>query len=101
MTTAMIEITSYNTKTLTRTTFRPFAWFGWPMEFARIVIDTFTNAGKGIATSGGRVKRVTVNSPTGRITNRAIVTETSLLSPIFYHTTFNDPDDFQQAMKHD
>lgn len=93
MTTTMIEITSYNEKTQTATTFRPFAWFGWPMQIFNVIAATF----KGVRISGGFVKRSVVNSPTGKITERATILETSILDPIVTRRKFNDPDDFRKA----
>lgn len=89
----MIEISSFNGKTLTKTTLRPFAWFSWPMQIADFILDTF----KGIRVTGGFVKRSIVNSPTGKITERAKILETCLLSPVIIRTTFNDADDFKKA----
>lgn len=99
MTTTMIELNLFNKETLTRTTFHPFAWYSWPMEILSLVAATLKGSATGITSNGGKVKRVIVNSPTGKITERAKIVETCALSPILYHTTFNDPDDFQQAMK--
>lgn len=93
MTTAMIEITTYNEKKLTQTILRPFAWFGWPMQIIRLAILTL----KGKSISGGYVKRAIVNSPTGRITERAKILQTSILEPIVIHRQFNDADDFKKA----
>lgn len=99
MTAEMIELNIFNKETLTRTTVHPFAWFHWPMDILGLVSATVKASATGIGGTGGKVKRVIVNSPTGRITERATVVETSALTPILYHTTFNDPDDFKQAMK--
>ena len=99
MTAAMIELNVFNKETLTRTTVHPFAWFHWPMDILDLVTATVKASATGVASKGGKVKRVIVNSPTGRMTERAQVVETTALTPILYHTTFNDPDDFEQAMK--
>lgn len=99
MSTAMIELNLFNKATLTRTTVHPFAWFHWPMDIIDLVSKTFRASASGVASSGGKVKRVIVNSPSGKISARAQVVETSALTPILYHTTFNDANDFEQAMK--
>lgn len=93
MTTEMIEISSFNEKTLTKTTFAPFAWFSWPTDLWTIISATL----RGIRLSGGYVQKAVVNSPTGRVTERAKVIKTSFLRPIFTQRTFNDPDDFKKA----
>lgn len=89
----MIEISSFNEKTLTKTTFAPFAWFSWPMDIWSIISATL----RGIHISGGYVQKAVVNSPTGRMTERAKILKTSVLRPIFTQRTFNDADDFKKA----
>ena len=101
MTSAMIQLDFFNEETLTKTTLHPFAWFQWPMDIINLVTATVKASATGVGSTGGKVKRVIVNSPTGRITERATVVQTSALTPILYYTTFNDPDDFRQAMKRD
>lgn len=99
----MIEICSFNAKTLTKTTFAPFAWFSWPMEIIRMTIATVRNTvelastGKTIQIDGGPVKELYVRAGGLRDIKRQEVVKTGSLTPIRRVVRYEDAEDFKKV----
>lgn len=97
MTTAMIEITTFHEKTLTRVNFAPFAWFSWPMELVNLVLREIKTLAGGPRVTGGPVKEVFIKDGCLKDHRGQIVVRTSTLSPIFYVTRYESAEDFKKV----
>lgn len=99
----MIEICSFNAKTLTKTTFAPFAWFGWPMQIAAVVIETIRNAammtseGRFVKRTGGKVKEVRIATGGLKDIQKQTVLRTCSLTPIKITTHYDSAEDFKKV----
>jgi hypothetical protein len=72
----MIEINSFNDKTQTMTTIRPFAWFVWPLELINQLLAQIRAATTGLRIVGGPVRI------TRRTGNDEEILECAFLTPI-------------------
>lgn len=97
MTTAMIEITTYNEKTLTEVRVAPFAWFSWPMELINLVLREIRTAAGAPRATGGPVKEVLVKHGCLKDHRGHVVIKTGALSPIFYVTRYESREDFEKV----
>lgn len=105
MTTAMIEISSFNEKTLTKTTIAPFAWFSWPMEIGYLVLRSLGNAfdmmttGKPVIMTGGPVKELLIKRGGLRDIKQQEILRTGSLTPFRKIIRYEDANDFKEAAK--
>lgn len=97
MTTAMIEITSYNEKTLTEVRVAPFAWFSWPIELINLCVREIKTLAGGPRVTGGPVKEVFVKNGCLKDHRGRVIVRTSTLSPIFYVTRYESIEDFKKV----
>lgn len=97
MTTTMIEITTYNAKSLTEVRVEPFAWFHWPMELVNIVLREIKTAAGGPRITGGQVKEVFVKKGCLKDHRGHVIVKTGTLSPIFYVTRYESREDFEKV----
>lgn len=97
MTTAMIEISTFNEKTLTEVRFAPFAWISWPMELVNLVLREIKTLAGGPRITGGPVKEIFVKDGCLKDHRGRIVVKTGALSPIFYVTRYESAEDFRKV----
>lgn len=93
MTTTMIEIRSFDDATQTETTFRPFAWFDWPLQLVNIVGNTFSR----IRITHKRPRVVLVRRGGLRDIRRQEIIEGGPLTPIVTRRRFESAEEFREV----
>jgi len=96
MTTTMIEISSFNEKTLTKTTFAPFAWFDWPMQTVSYLKELATP--KETRISFALAKEILVKKGQLRPAQKTIVVRKARLSPMVKTTQYEDAEEFKKEL---